>query len=120
MAAAAGTIHHGDARVSLLDAIEVVLTTGPLSHRRQTGMEAEAEAGAAEESGETGAVAAARRAGLGFQGFGANVEVSVATAVSELLKVASVAAERWGLPPGEQETLRAWSNAAATSVASDS
>ena len=126
----AGSAHHGDTRVSLLDAVELVLTTGPFSHRRQAGMGvsvgvatgagAEGKAGVAQESAGTGATTATRRAGLGFQGFGDNVEESVATAVSELLKAASAAAERWGLPLGEQETLKAWSNAAATSVASGS
>ena len=129
-AAAAGTIPHADARVSLLDAVELVLTTGPLSHRSQAGVggrggvetEAgeEAGTGAVQGSGGTELVTAARRTRLEFQGFEKNDEVSVATAVSELLKAASAAAGRWDVPLEEQEMLRAWSNAAATSVAGDS
>ncbi|CAM9832493.1 unnamed protein product [Laminaria digitata] len=72
-----------------------------------------------QDSGSPGASREARRIALGFQGFGDNVEVSVTAAVSELLKAASTAAERWDLPPGEQEALRAWLNAAATSVSRD-
>ena len=119
--AGAGITRHDGARVSLLDAIELVLTTGPLFKRRQAEVGEEAGAGAearvAQESGGPGGIRAARREALGLRVIGKHIEVPVAAAVSELLKAASAAAERWDLPRREQETLKAWSAKAAASVA---
>ena len=111
------------ARLSFLDAVELVLTTGPLSRGENGGgggasaaaAAAAAAVSTAESSREAAGLSAGSRGGggPGFQGFGRHVHASVVAAVVELLGAATSAAERWGLPPQERERLKAWSRAAA-------
>ena len=119
---------NGGGGVSFVQAVELVLTTGPLSRElRSNGGGASTPAAAAaaaaaassgEGSGQAGEAAAGGGGGGGcggrstFEGFGQNVRASVVKAVVELLRGANAAAERWGLTPQERQQLRAWSRAA--------
>lgn len=107
-----------------MQAVELVLTTGPLSREwRDDGCGAPVAqaANASEEafpSEEAAPLTAGRRDGgrSTFEGFGKNVEASVVASVLELLRRATAAAERWGLSPQERERLASWSRAAAATA----
>lgn len=115
----------GVSKFSFLEAIELVLTTGPLSKERlrdagkAAALTSEPPA-VTSSSRETKAVAAKDSDGgdrdgvrsSSFVGFGHDVEAPVIAAVTELLQEATAAAERWGLPLRERESLQAWSRAA--------
>eukprot|EP00752_Nemacystus_decipiens_P005334 g4838.t1 len=123
-AAAAGATA---ARFSIVQAVELVLTTGPLARSRlNNGEDASSPAAGATAVGMLGegpeerAVSAPGGGGGGgggggrstFEGFGQNLGASVVEAVCELLAGVNAAAERWGLSPQERGLLQAWSRAA--------
>lgn len=119
----AGVASPPPARLSFLQAVELVLTTGPLSReRRDDGRGGAPVALVADASGEAsppGDRVAPPTAGRGsptFEGFGDNVEASVVASVLELLRRATAAAERLGLSPRERERLAMWSGAAAATA----
>ncbi|CBJ28121.1 expressed unknown protein [Ectocarpus siliculosus] len=115
------------ARLSFLQAVELVLTTGPLSREWRDddgrgGSPVVQVADASEEASPSGEGVAPPTAGRceggrsTFEGFGKNVEASVVASVLELLRRATAAAERWGLSPQERERLALWSSAAAATA----
>ncbi|CAN0374913.1 unnamed protein product [Ectocarpus sp. 12 AP-2014] len=115
------------ARLSFLQAVELVLTTGPLSREWRDddgrgGSPVVQGADASEEASPPGEGVAPPKAGRceggrsTFEGFGRNVEASVVASVLELLRRATAAAERWGLSQQERERLALWSRAAAATA----
>ncbi|CAM9412554.1 unnamed protein product, partial [Hapterophycus canaliculatus] len=124
-------------RFSFVQAVELVLTTGPLSRERRDKTGTAAAAAAAvpvaattsssdEGPGEVAAGGdmatlgcgggAEKGASASFEGFEKSVEASVVLAVSDLLREATAAAERWGLSSQERDRLRTWSEAAAATT----
>lgn len=96
-----------------MQAVELVLTTGPLSRERGGASPAAAVAPSGERAGLAAEAAGGGYGGtLTFEGFGQNVQASVVEAVAGLLGEATAAAERWGLSPQERGRLQAWSRAA--------
>lgn len=112
-ALAAGTMSlHDRQGLSISEAIELVLTSGPLA-RRMASQEAGAAApeAACNLAAATLVVEPAVMQGFSEE-FGESLEASVVAAITDLLREASAAAERWGLSPAERERLAAWSRAA--------
>ncbi|CAM9911655.1 unnamed protein product [Ectocarpus sp. 4 AP-2014] len=115
------------ARLSFLQAVELVLTTGPLSREWRDddgrgGSPVVQGEDASEEASPSGEGVAPPKAGRceggrsTFEGFGKNVEASVVASVLELLRRATAAAERWGLSQQERDSLDLWSRAAAATA----
>lgn len=122
------------ARFSFVQAVELVLTTGPLSRERgdkvaiapavatTAAIAASTEEGSREVAAGGGAAAPGggggveKASGVIFEGFEKNAEASVVSAVTDLLREAIAAAERWGLSPQDRDRLRMWSQAAAATA----